>query len=256
LSFNDQEGQSRGLGADLDNCNKKGYCAIGLGNQWYSMTMDYDPEHVLDSLLDTNSLGIGLESHLFENTQRGASHQHGLSDFNDHEYGFVLLEHDDIYEGPAARADPHALWDSRSLGPTIHNYNTYKIPVASDINIEKFQALAIGHWDQQIFHLLRYGLPLNLDKNFNPSNILANHASADRYLADIDKYINTEVTAQALWPLNLNTLPVYHVSPLMSPPKEGSSHQVIVDLPWPKDQNLSINSCVSTDSYLDKKKSF
>jgi hypothetical protein len=39
----------------------------------------------------------------------------------------------------------------------------------------------------------------------------------------------------------------------MSRPKEGSSWRVIVDLSWPKGQNLSINSCVSTDSYLNKK---
>jgi hypothetical protein len=82
-----------------------------LGNQWYSLTTDYDhqyknigksvliereseytnlqtaPEHDLDSQLDINSLGLGLESHLFENIQWGASHHHGLNDHNDHEYG-------------------------------------------------------------------------------------------------------------------------------------------------------------------------
>jgi hypothetical protein len=57
--------------------------------------------------------------------------------------------------------------------------------VASNINIEKFQSLAVGHWDQQIFHLLRYGFPLDVDHNFKPSQKLANHTSADKYPADI-----------------------------------------------------------------------
>jgi hypothetical protein len=39
----------------------------------------------------------------------------------------------------------------------------------------------------------------------------------------------------------------------MSRPKEGSSRRVIVDLSWPKGQYNSINSCVSTEAYLNQK---
>jgi hypothetical protein len=93
LSFNGNEGQSGGLGAGLRQCSDKWDCVIGLGNQWHSLTTDFDPQyenidksvliereseytnlqtapdHDLDSRLDTNSLGLGLESHLFENVQ-------------------------------------------------------------------------------------------------------------------------------------------------------------------------------------------
>jgi hypothetical protein len=102
LSFNGHEGHSRGLGAGQ--CNDKWDGVIGLGNQWHSLTTDYDPqyenidksvlieresqytnlqtapEHDLDSRLDMNPLGLGLESHLFENIQGGPPHQHGISD--------------------------------------------------------------------------------------------------------------------------------------------------------------------------------
>jgi hypothetical protein len=89
--------------------------------------------------------------------------------------------------------------------------------------------------------------------DFTPSANTKNHSSADKYPADIQKYIDKEVTAGALRSTDFKSFQFRHVSPLMSRPKEGSSRRVILDLSWPKGQGLSVNSCVLTDSYLDSK---
>jgi hypothetical protein len=45
LSFNDHEGQSGGLGAEFSNGYDKWDFVIGLGNQWHSLTTDFDPQY-------------------------------------------------------------------------------------------------------------------------------------------------------------------------------------------------------------------
>jgi hypothetical protein len=42
---NGHEGQSGGLGAESGYCSDKRDCVIGLGNQWYSLTTDYDHQY-------------------------------------------------------------------------------------------------------------------------------------------------------------------------------------------------------------------
>jgi hypothetical protein len=89
-----------------------------------------------------------------------------------------------------------------------------------------------------------------MGKEFIPTTASKNHSSADKYPADIQKYIQKEVAAGVLCPVDESITSVFHISPLMSSPKEGASRRVIVDLSWPKGQYNSINSCVPTDAYL------
>jgi hypothetical protein len=146
-------------------------------------------------------------------------------------YSFIPLESDNIYQGLDSCCEPHSLWGRKTtLLYDVHNFNHFKVPVFSGFNIKKFRELAAGYWDQQVFNLLAYGFPLDMGKIFIPTTASKNHSSADKYPADIQKYIQKEVTAGVLCPVDEKITPVFHISPLMSRPKEGSSWGVIIDL--------------------------
>jgi hypothetical protein len=116
--------------------------------------------------------------------------------------------------------------------------------------VDEFQKLALGHHDQQIFELLRYGCPLDIDKEIKITNQVVNHTSAIKYPNDIDKYIRDEISAGALVSIENNELECVHFSPLMSRPKEGATRRVIIDLSWPREALASVNSCVQENVYL------
>jgi hypothetical protein len=59
-------------------------------------------------------------------------------------------------------------------------------------------------------------------QGFQVSSEKINHASANKYPAEVDKYITKEREAGALHIIDRTKLNQFHVSPLMSHPKEGT----------------------------------
>jgi hypothetical protein len=86
---------------------------------------------------------------------------------------------------------------------------------------------------------------------FTPSKNCYNHSSADKYVDFVDKYIAKELAAGALKIFDVKKFKFLHMSPLMSPPKDGSGRRIIPDLSWPQEQLASINACVPFDKYLN-----
>jgi hypothetical protein len=204
---------------------------------------DYDLENHIEGSYN------GLDSRDSYSPRGSAPVQRDSSETDALNYGFIPLESDDIYQGLDSCCEPHSLWGRKTtLLYDIHNFSHYNVPVGSGVNIEKFRELAAGYWDQQVFNLLAYGFPLDMGREFIPTIASKNHSSANKYPTDIQKYIDKEVAAGVLCPVDENITPVLHISPLMSRPKEGSSRWVIVDLSWPKGQYNSVNSCVLTDT--------
>ena len=78
---------------------------------------------------------------------------------------------------------------------------------------------------------------------------LDNHTSANNYFEEVDRYIQEELSFEAMiGPFDDPTFPL-HISPLMTRDKAGSDkRRTIVDLIWPK--GLSVNNGVSNCSYL------
>jgi hypothetical protein len=116
----------------------------------------------------------------------------------------------------------------------MHNFNSFKIPVKSGFNLEKFKQLASGYWDEKLFELIKYGFPLDVGLGFIPSVCNNNHSSAEQYPNDVGLYISKELSEGALQLADINSsFNFYHTSPLMSRPKEGKSRRIILDLSWP-----------------------
>jgi hypothetical protein len=67
------------------------------------------------------------------------------------------------------------------------NFISKIAPIASHINVDLFRELGQGFHDQQIFDLIKYGFPLDLDKSsFIPNSAVTNHGLALQFPAAVD----------------------------------------------------------------------
>ena len=100
--------------------------------------------------------------------------------------------------------------------------------------------------------LIEYGFPLDFDRTRKLVSTLQNHASAKNYPSHVDKYIQEELSHNAiLGPLDRKPFDV-HISPLMTRDKSNSDcRRTIFDLSFPK--GYSVNDGVLKDSYLGTK---
>ena len=130
------------------------------------------------------------------------------------------------------------------------NFLHCRIPLETQLCIEEWQRVLKGYWDTQLIELLRFGFPLDYDRNSVLQCDAKNHSSAREFPQDIEAYLKEEIQFGAiLGPFLTDPIPACHKSPFMTREKPNSIHRcVIVDLSWPK--GFSVNSGVSKDSYL------
>jgi hypothetical protein len=169
-------------------------------------------------------------------------------------FGFIPLQYNEVTQGPEnQQCTAQQLWGKKQIKDiNFHNYNSYRVPVQSGFNVDRFQELAGDYHDKQLFELLRFGFPLDMTKNFNPVKDTVNHTSAVKFPEEVKKLIMTELQQGALsGPINGDEFANIHISPLMSRPKEGDARRIIVDLSWPKAESASVNDAVLENKYLD-----
>jgi hypothetical protein len=100
--------------------------------------------------------------------------------------------------------------------------------------------MADGHSDTKVFELLSYGFPLDL----GPVSEVINHSSAEKFPDQVGKYIKDELDYEALKRANTSNFNFLHKSSLMSRPKDGDKHRVILDLSWPKNSGALVNKLI------------
>jgi hypothetical protein len=132
------------------------------------------------------------------------------------------------------------------------NFISKIAPIASHINVDLFRELVQGFHDQQIFDLIKYGFPLDLDKSSFIQNLaLTNHGSALQFPAAVDNYFSTEINLGSIFsPFSDPPLQELHCSPRMTAPKDGSGRRIIVNLSYPSPQQQSVNILVSKTTYV------
>jgi hypothetical protein len=145
------------------------------------------------------------------------------------------------------------LWGKKQVNDIgVHNYNSYRVPVKSGFNVDRFQEMLEDYDDKQLFELLRFGFPLDMTEELNPVKDTVNHTSAVKFPDEVKKFIMTELQQAALsGPIHSDEFANIHISPLMSRPKEGDARRIIVDLSWPKTEGASVNDAVLENKYLD-----
>ena len=132
----------------------------------------------------------------------------------------------------------------------IPNFLGCRIPVMSQLHVDKWEKELKDYWDSQLIHLIKYGFPLDFNRGCSLVSDHINHKSALQYPNDIDNYLSEEISHKAIiGPYTVNPIQGCHVSPFMSREKSGSTNRrVIIDLSWPRDN--SVNSGIDKDSYL------
>ena len=131
-----------------------------------------------------------------------------------------------------------------------HNYAGLQIPLMSNLNHEKWAQYLTTYWDWQLPLLIKYGFPLDFDRNFDTNSDKINHKSAIEYPDHVTTYLQEELHQGAmLGPFPNPPIENLHVSPFMTRDKSTSANRrVIIDLSW--SHGHSVNSGVDNDRYL------
>ena len=120
----------------------------------------------------------------------------------------------------------------------------------SELNICLWEKVLSEYWDKQLLELLRFGFPLDFNRQSTLKSDGRNHASATEHPADVLAYIQEETNHKAiLGPFHTDPIPNIHFSPFMTREKPNSdTRRVILDLSWPKGN--SVNAGIDKNSYL------
>lgn len=135
----------------------------------------------------------------------------------------------------------------------LPNYLEAKIPVSSGLNIPQWEEALQGYHDIQICEHLKFGWPVGYLKSDPPIAVHMNHKSAVEFPEQIKKFINTELSHNAiLGPFQEPPFsPWSRISPLMTRPKKNSiDRRVIIDLSFPA--SFDVNSGINIKSVLGR----
>ena len=134
-----------------------------------------------------------------------------------------------------------------------YNFLQCQIQVPSQLNADVWENYLGDYWDTQLKYLIRYGFPLDFNRNVKLSHKLGNHGSGNKYPTDIEAYLAEEIEHNAiLGPFDIPPITDLHVSPFMTREKPGAPHRrVIIDLSFPAGE--SVNAGVDPDQYLGSK---
>ena len=127
-----------------------------------------------------------------------------------------------------------------------YNYVYPRIPVKSELNIDRWKHYLQDYHKPILIHFLEFGFPLGILGRNNLQSEPYNHPSAPNYPQDVEHYLNTEISHKAIWgPYDSPPLSAFHTSPFLSRPKPNSAHRcMIVDRSWP--QGASVNFATSS----------
>ena len=171
---------------------------------------------------------------------------------NKFKFGFIPLG---TLKVPTNCQPKHSIYDPLVLHKKVkdsgdYNFMKSQITVKSQLNPEVWESLLTDYWDNQLCSLIRFGFPLDFQRD-NPSRShLDNHTSAKIYPQDVEAYLSEEIGYGAiLGPFKEPPLQNLHVSPFMTREKPNAPHRrVIIDLSFPK--GLSVNAGIGKDRYL------
>ena len=171
---------------------------------------------------------------------------------NAHKFGFIPLGDLDV---PPTSSPVDVNTDPLTLHKTIkasgkYNFKECQINVKSQLNPDVWDSLLLGYWDSQLPFLIRFGFPLDFDRQCTLESHSDNHTSAKNYPQDVQAYLNEEIQYNAiLGPFDEPPLDDLHTSPFMTREKSNSANRrVIIDLSFP--QGRSVNAGSAKDIYL------
>ena len=131
-----------------------------------------------------------------------------------------------------------------------YNYMQNQINPKSQLNPDVWDQYLHDDWDKQLPLLIRFGFPLDYNREGTLISQKTNHASAIEFPDDIQGYLDEEGHYKAiLSPFKDIPIENLHISPMMTREKPNGPHRrVIIDLSFP--QGKSVNAGIPKDQYL------
>ena len=109
---------------------------------------------------------------------------------------------------------------------TKFNFLSTKIQLDSQFNADTREKLLENYWDRQLPYLIRYGFPLDFDRNSKLGKNDKNHTSALTFPQDIEAYLKEEISYGAIFgPYKQPPFNDFHTSPFMTRPKPRAPHR-------------------------------
>ena len=125
-----------------------------------------------------------------------------------------------------------------------YNFKGCQINVKSQLNPDVWDKLLAGYWDVQLPLLVRFGFPLDFDRNSSLESHPENHTSAKNIHDHVQVYLREEISYKAmLGPFDKPPLDNLHTSPFMAKEKANSTNRrVIIDLDFPQGRSVNAGS--------------
>lgn len=133
----------------------------------------------------------------------------------------------------------------------LPNFMLCRTPLKTGLQIPIWRRELSDYSDKHICDFLDFGWPLGYTSGAFPSGPGKNHQSALAYPEHVQEYINKEVSHNAIvGPFSMIPFTRFHISPLMTREKKGTSdsRRVIMDLSFP--HGTSVNTGIPKDEYL------
>ena len=109
------------------------------------------------------------------------------------------------------------------------NFMQDQIMSGSQLKPDAWEKNLQGYWDKQLPLLVRFGFPLDLNRETQLVSHSDNHSSAKAYPNDIDAYLQEEISHNAiLGPYTQPPISGLHRSPFMSRDKPDSPHRRVI----------------------------
>ena len=170
---------------------------------------------------------------------------------NKYKFGFIPLESQLMPDNvnPMDSYDDPIILHKKITDSQQYNFLQSQITLRSQLKPDVWDHYLQGYWDRQLPLLIRFGFPLDYNREEVLRSQETNHSSTIDYPDDIKAYLDKKMQHDAnLGPFD--TIKEMHIYPMMTREKPNAPHRrVIIDLSFPQGQ--SVNTGIPKDHYLD-----
>ena len=78
------------------------------------------------------------------------------------------------------------------------NFGGMRIPVQTKLKADIWRKYLVNYFDQQLPDLIEFGFPLSFERNLDLTSTFHNHPSAIQFIDHVDKYIQEELSYEAI----------------------------------------------------------
>ena len=118
--------------------------------------------------------------------------------------------------------DPSALHKLMKASGT-YNFLGLKIPLQSQLNVDQWEKQLEGYWDTQLLELIKYGFPMDFNRQSPLRWEDKNHNSALQFPQDVEAYLKEEIQFGAIQgPFTKSPIENCHFSPFLTREKSNA----------------------------------